>query len=312
MKKPPRKKRFNLNLGTWRVIFLVFAGFGLFLLFTQDEIAASNIIFLMILIALVLCVLGIVIYTVRLGIYEPKAWRKFATDIGGTFSWKGNCGYIDAKNFKGWKIRLERCEREGVSSPAGTHLYERWTEIKAPYRRKDDFGFIVEDDRLTIKSNDEPKAHALFANPRIREWRKCLPSRFRLTTEGDQQVGLLYFVTRRFIKDEKQLSCLFEFFAEMLNQLCEIGSAEEKSQKVDKLLAEWSKDHKLKISTDWSAEPIKRDEIYKVCPRCGSSNINKAIRRVPKSQQEIEALGFKCEWGCLCFYCRCEWVEREK
>jgi len=49
-----------------------------------------------------------------------------------------------------------------------------------------------------------------------------------------------------------------------------------------------------------------------VCPQCGSSNINKAIKRMPKSRQEMEALGFKAEWECLCFSCRCSWVEKEK
>jgi len=78
------------------------------------------------------------------------------------------------------------------------------------------------------------------------------------------------------------------------------------------LLAEWPTGHKLKIEQRHSAEPPTGDEVYKLCPRCGSSNMNKGIRRLPKSQQEIEALGFKCDWNCLCFNCRFEWVEREK
>jgi len=78
------------------------------------------------------------------------------------------------------------------------------------------------------------------------------------------------------------------------------------------LLAEWPTGHKLKIEQRHSAEPPTGDEVYKLCPRCGSSNITEAIRRLPKSQQEIEALGFKCERNCLCFNCRFQWVEREK
>lgn len=78
------------------------------------------------------------------------------------------------------------------------------------------------------------------------------------------------------------------------------------------LLAEWPTGHTLKIVSPLSAEPPTGDKVYNVCPRCGSSNLNKAVGRMPKSQQEIEALGFKTEWDCLCFNCRYNWVEREK
>lgn len=60
-----------------------------------------------------------------------------------------------------------------------------------------------------------------------------------------------------------------------------------------------------------SLEPMTPQAPANVCPQCGSSNINKAIQRWPKSQQEIEFWGFKCEWACLCFSCRYNWVERE-
>ncbi len=67
--------------------------------------------------------------------------------------------------------------------------------------------------------------------------------------------------------------------------------------------------------TDYEAEIPTDDKVYKVydvCPSCGSSNINKAVKRMPKSQREIKALGFKTEWDCLCFNCRFTWVERDK
>jgi len=70
--------------------------------------------------------------------------------------------------------------------------------------------------------------------------------------------------------------------------------------------------HLLKVSHGWRTERPMDDKVYDVCPRCSSSNINKAIKRLPKSQQEIEALGFKAEWDCLCFDCQFEWLEREK
>lgn len=62
----------------------------------------------------------------------------------------------------------------------------------------------------------------------------------------------------------------------------------------------------------WPLDRISPLESHTVCPRCRSSNINKSIKRLPKSQSEIEALGFKSEWDCLCVDCRYEWVEREK
>lgn len=64
--------------------------------------------------------------------------------------------------------------------------------------------------------------------------------------------------------------------------------------------------------TDYEGETPTDDKVYDVCPSCGSSNINKAVKRMPKSQKEIDTLGFKTEWGCLCFNCRFEWVEKEK
>lgn len=78
------------------------------------------------------------------------------------------------------------------------------------------------------------------------------------------------------------------------------------------LLVEWPTNHKLKIESPISVEPPTGDKVYDVCPRCGSANLNKAVGRMPKSQQEIDTLGFKTEWDCLCFNCRFEWVEREK
>ena len=63
----------------------------------------------------------------------------------------------------------------------------------------------------------------------------------------------------------------------------------------------------------WFLEkPRSLKESTSVCPKCGSSNINKAVKRMPKSQQEIVSLGFKCEWECLCSNCRHEWLEREE
>ncbi len=78
------------------------------------------------------------------------------------------------------------------------------------------------------------------------------------------------------------------------------------------LLVEWPTGHRLKIESPISAEPPTGDKVYNACPRCGSSNITKAIKRMPKSQQEIDALGFQAEYNCLCINCRFTWVEREK
>ena len=78
------------------------------------------------------------------------------------------------------------------------------------------------------------------------------------------------------------------------------------------LLGEWSTGHKLNIAPYFVAQRPIGDKVHYVCPRCGSLNINKAIKRMLKSQQEIEALGFKAEWYCLCFNCRCTWAEGEK
>lgn len=208
MKQSSRKKRFGL--GPRRISLLIMVGIAL-----CAFISTGNIIFLMIPVAIVI---GIVIYTVRRGTYEPQAWRKLATDIGATFSWEGNWGYINANNFKGWTIRLDYYELKKEHGGQSLPTYERRTEMKAPYRSKDDFSFTV-DHNINFGSNDEPRADALFAKLRIRELIQCLPSPLILSVEGARQRRELYFTTTHFIKDVEQLRCLFELFVEILNDI---------------------------------------------------------------------------------------------
>lgn len=81
------------------------------------------------------------------------------------------------------------------------------------------------------------------------------------------------------------------------------------------LLSAWLPADRIEVRTPllgYTEEGMFLEQPTSVCPECGSSNVTKAIKRWPRSQEEIQALGFRCEWECFCINCRYNWVEREK
>lgn len=185
---------------------------------------------------------------------REEVWRQLCAEIGAEFVdgglWKGD--KIQAR-VKEWTITLDTYR---VSS--GKH-HTTYTRMRAPYVNKDGFRFTIYrkgvfselhkrlgmqdievgdpdfDRDYVIQGNDEAKVLSLLANPRIRQLIQAQPS-FNLQVKDDEGwfstsfpegVDELYFLVMGVIKDVERLKSLYELFAEVLNQLCRIGSAYE-------------------------------------------------------------------------------------
>jgi hypothetical protein len=86
-----------------------------------------------------------------------------------------------------------------------------------------------------IKGTDEGKLRALFSQPRIRELIAAQPG-IHLSVKDDEGwfgadypegADVLTFLVVGVIKDVERLKLLYDLFAEVLEQLCRIGSAYE-------------------------------------------------------------------------------------
>ena len=89
------------------------------------------------------------------------------------------------------------------------------------------------DEAFIIKGNDESKVRDLFANPKIRQMIQDQP-KIRLEVKDSEgwfgpkfpeDVDELHFQVVGVIKDVERLKSLFDLFAAVLDQLCQIGSA---------------------------------------------------------------------------------------
>ena len=162
-------------------------------------------------------------------------------------------------HIKEWDVTLDTYT---VSNGKTSTTY---TRIRAPYVNKDSFRFTIyrsgifseigaflgmqdievgfeEFDReFVIKGNSEEKLRDLFSSTRIRELIEIQP-RFHLEVKDDEGwfgasfpegVDELYFRVPGVIRDLELLKALFEVYAEVLNQLCIIGSAYESNPGVE-------------------------------------------------------------------------------
>ena len=182
---------------------------------------------------------------------REEVWRRLANEIGAEFV-KGGFLRSDkvVAKVKEWTITLDTyTSQSGQSSTT-------YTRMNAPYVSNDGFQFTIhrkgvfsklrerlgkhdievgypEFDRdFIIKSNDEFKVRALFANSRIRQLIQSQPDiHFGAGTKhgGSTQAfpSILSFGVSGVIKDVERLKSLFELFKETLNQLSDIGSAYE-------------------------------------------------------------------------------------
>ena len=185
---------------------------------------------------------------------QTEIWRRLCKEIGADFVkggfWKGNKVQAHVGE---WTVTLDTYT---VSNGKSNVTY---TRIRAPYTNMDGFRFTIYrktlfsdlgkffgmqdieigdpgfDRDFIIKSNNVAKAMALFSNEKIRRLIQAQPS-IHLQVKGDegwfgtsfpQGVDELYFQVPGAIKDLERLKALYELFAEALNHLCHIGSADE-------------------------------------------------------------------------------------
>ena len=190
---------------------------------------------------------------------KDEIWQQFSAATGGQFSeggfWKGS-SRVDARHGD-WIVTLDTFT---VSTGKSSATY---TRMSAPYANPDGFNFNVYrkgifsdlgkmlgmqdvnvgypdfDEAFIIKGNDEAKLRRLFANPKIRELISAQPQirfcvqeierGFWSRAEVPAGVDMLYFQVGGVIKDVERLKQLYELFSETLDELCRIGSAEEKA-----------------------------------------------------------------------------------
>lgn len=185
---------------------------------------------------------------------QEEAWEQLSREIGAQFI-KGELGKGDkvVAMEKQWAITLTAFT-ELVSKWGGGILSvqiprtedEHTAYMGAPYLSKDGFAFEIyfEGGRLGklpgvqnvevrypdfapdfyIRGNNESKVQALFANPKIRQLiLDQVPVGFGT---GEKGHGLRYQLSG-LVTNIPLLKTLFELFAETLNQLYRIGSAQE-------------------------------------------------------------------------------------
>lgn len=189
-----------------------------------------------------------------------EIWQTLSEQIGSEYVEGGF--FTKAKviaHIKEWMITLDTYT---VSNGKSSTTY---TRIRAPYVNKDGFRFTIYrsgifseigaffgmqdvevgfpefDKEFVIKGNDEQKLKDLFSNTQIRSLIELQP-RFHLEVKDDEGwfggsfpdgVDELYFRIPGVIKDLGRLKALFDVFAEVLNQLCIIGSAYESNPGVE-------------------------------------------------------------------------------
>lgn len=182
---------------------------------------------------------------------KEEVWKQLSYKIGATYvdgGWFGTDKVV--AQHKHWKIVLDA--KEGKNA---------YTRIRAPFINKDGFKFNIyrtnffsdigvhflgiEDAELgfddidcdfVIQGNDRYKLWKLFAHDRIRIIIKQHPSvnlkiktanTHLLFNDFDDNVDVIEFKVMGILKDVKQLSKMFDLFAEVLDHLCTIGSAYE-------------------------------------------------------------------------------------
>lgn len=190
-----------------------------------------------------------------MGFFGPskrEIWQQLAEEIHADYVNKGFWGgdRVEA-HVDNWIVILDTYT---VSTGKSSVTY---TRMRAPFVNLDNFYFKIYrsgmfstlgkllgmedisvgydefDDDFVIKSNDEEKARRLFSNGRIRDLVQDQPS-INLEIKDDEGffkahfpegVDELYFVVTGVIKDIERLKELYELFAEVLKELCSMGSA---------------------------------------------------------------------------------------
>ena len=184
---------------------------------------------------------------------REEIWRQLSAEIGGRYVegtfWKGE--KVEATHNE-WTVTLDTMV---VSTGKVVVVY---TRIRAPYVNPDGFRFRIYrksvfsgiakalgmqdievghptfDEHFIIKGNDEAKLRELFSRPEIRALIEQQPDihfgvkddEGWLGTTFPEGVDKLEFLVTGIIKDVARLKLLYELFAETLEELCRIGSAQ--------------------------------------------------------------------------------------
>ncbi len=191
---------------------------------------------------------------------KKEIWKSLSDQIGSEFI---EGGFFSADkvvaHVKDWTVTLDTYT---VSTGKSSTTY---TRMRAPYVNKDgfrfkiyrkgifseigkffggqdvDIGFPQFDEDFIIKGNDEQKLRTLFANSKIRQLIEFQPN-IRLEIKDDEGwfaksfpegVDELYFCVVGVIKDVDLLKALFDLYAEVLDQMCLMGSAYESNPHVE-------------------------------------------------------------------------------
>lgn len=190
---------------------------------------------------------------------KDEIWQQLAAEISADYVeggfWKGS--KVEASVHE-WTITLDTY----TVSTGKTHI--TYTRIRAPYVNKDGFrfriyrkgvfsglgkllgmqdveiGFPEFDDTFIIQGNDEEKLRLLFQPLKIQQLIDAQPAINLevkdddgwLSTQFPEDVDQLVFNVVGVIKDVERLKWLYELFAELLQQLCRIGSAYENDPNV--------------------------------------------------------------------------------
>jgi hypothetical protein len=190
---------------------------------------------------------------------KDEIWSRLAREIGGEFTAGGfRSGSKVTARVNEWTVTLDTCV---VSTGKTRHEY---TRMRAPYVNPDGFRFTIYrrgffsnlgkwlggqdieifdpefDEAFIVKGTDEEKVRGLLLNTRLRALISAQPA-FHLEVRDDEGwfgvsfpegVDELRFQVMGVIRDGERLKALYELFAEVLQQLCRIGSAYEKDPQV--------------------------------------------------------------------------------
>jgi len=198
-----------------------------------------------------------------MGLFGPskrEVWKQFAEEIKGNYVqgvFRGRDkveAYVD-----NWLVILDTYT---VSTGRSSITH---TRMRAPFVNLDNFYFMIYrsgvfsemgkllgmkdisigykefDDTFVIKSNNEEKIKLLFANEGIRSLMENQPrSNLQIKSNGGRgkkhfpdDVDELYFEVIGVIRDIERLKELYELFAKVLQELCNMGTASVKIPEVD-------------------------------------------------------------------------------
>ncbi|MCB0297643.1 MAG: DUF3137 domain-containing protein [Calditrichaeota bacterium] len=184
---------------------------------------------------------------------QEEIWTQISQELGGSYSDTLFKKKIELKHGD-WILTLDSYAESAMSG-----VTVSYTRLRAPYLNRDGFRFKIYpeslfsqigktfgmqdvrigvpefDEKFIIKGSDEQKLQQLFANPKIRELILSQPD-IHLEVKPDEGwfgvsfpegVDELYFETVGIVRDPERLKQLFDLFSEVLNHLCQIGSAYE-------------------------------------------------------------------------------------